>query len=63
MPKPINAGATIMPAAHMPVYAKNRGAFLAIINLSETPCDEMCNVLIRGKAGEVLQQIVDEVAS
>jgi NAD-dependent deacetylase len=53
----------VQPAAHMPVYAKNRGAFLAIINLSETPCDEMCNVLIRGKAGEVLQQIVDEVAS
>ncbi len=45
----------------MPVYAKNRGAFLAIINLSDTPCDDMCDVLIRGKAGDVLQQIVREV--
>lgn len=48
----------VQPAAHMPVYAKDHGAFLAIINLSETPCDEMCDVLIRGKAGDVLQQIL-----
>ena len=51
----------VQPAAHMPFYAKNNGAFLAIINLSETPCDEMCEVLIREKAGQVLQQIVKEV--
>ncbi len=51
----------VQPAAHMPVYAKNRGAFLAIINLSETPCDEMCDVRIRSKAGEVLQQIIDSL--
>jgi len=51
----------VQPAAHMPIYAKNSGAFLAIINLSDTPCDEMCNVLIRAKAGEVLQQIVEAV--
>ena len=50
----------VQPAATMPVYAKNHGAFLAIINLSDTPCDEMCDVLIRAKAGEVLQQIVKE---
>ena len=53
----------VQPAAHMPVYAKNGGAYLAIINLSDTPCDDMCNVLIRGKAGEVLQQIVEEVGT
>ena len=51
----------VQPAAHMPIYAKNRGAFLAIINLSQTPCDDMCDVLIRGKAGEILRQIVREV--
>jgi NAD-dependent deacetylase len=53
----------VQPAAHMPIYAKNGGAFLAILNLSDTPCDDMCNVLIRAKAGEVLQRIVDEVES
>ncbi len=51
----------VQPAAHMPYYAKNKGAFLAIINLSETPCDEMCDVLIRDKAGAVLQEIVQEL--
>jgi NAD-dependent deacetylase len=53
----------VQPAAHMPIYAKNSGAFLAIVNLSDTPCDGMCDVLIRDKAGNVLQQIVKEVES
>lgn len=52
----------VQPAAHMPYYAKNNGAFLAIINLSETPCDDMCDVLIRAKAGKVLQAIAAAVA-
>jgi len=51
----------VQPAAQMPVYAKTNGAFLTIINLSETPCDEMCDVLIREKAGKVLQEIVNTV--
>ena len=51
----------VQPAAHMPIYAKQNDAFLAIVNLSETPCDGMCDVLIRDKAGDVLQKIVQEV--
>jgi NAD-dependent deacetylase len=51
----------VQPAAHMPVYAKQNNAFLAIVNLSATPCDDVCNVLIRDKAGDVLQRIVREV--
>ena len=51
----------VQPADHMPIYAKDNGAFLAIINLSETPCDEMCDVLIREKAGKVLTEIVEAV--
>jgi NAD-dependent deacetylase len=45
----------------MPIYAKQNSAFLAIVNLSETPCDNICDVLIREKAGEVLQRIVEAV--
>ncbi len=44
----------VQPAAHMPVYAKQNNAFLAIVNLSDTPCDNMCDALIRDKAGKVL---------
>ena len=51
----------VQPAAHMPIYAKDSGAFLSIINLSETPCDRMCDVLIREKAGLALQEIVKAV--
>jgi NAD-dependent deacetylase len=51
----------VQPAALMPNYAKQRGAFLAIVNLSETPYDGMCHALIRGKAGETLTEIVAEV--
>ncbi|MBW1891914.1 MAG: NAD-dependent protein deacylase [Deltaproteobacteria bacterium] len=51
----------VQPAAHMPVYAKQNGAFLAIINLSETPCDAMSDVLISEKAGIVLQTIYEKV--
>ena len=51
----------VQPAALMPGYAKKSGAFLAIVNLSETPFDSKCDALIRGKAGEVLPAIIDEV--
>lgn len=58
-------GSTILvqPAAQMPHYAKNNGAFLAIINLSETPCDNICDVLIRSQAGTVLKKIVEQVSA
>ena len=49
----------VQPAAHMPIYARQNGAFLAIVNLSETPCDDMCDVRIRDKAGDVLQKVVE----
>ncbi len=61
----IVVGSTLLvqPAAHMPIHAKQGGAFLSIVNLSETPCDEMCDVLIRGKAGEVLAGVVERLSS
>lgn len=57
----IVVGSTLLvqPAALMPEYARNSGSFLVIINLSETPYDTVCNVLIREKAGKVLKKIAD----
>jgi len=59
----IVVGSTLLvqPAAHMPLYAKQNHAVLAIINLSETPCDDMCDVLITEKAGIVLDKILEVV--
>ena len=51
----------VQPAAQMPVYAKENGAFLAIVNLSDTPFDNQCDALIREKAGGVLQKILIEI--
>jgi NAD-dependent deacetylase len=48
----------VQPAAQMPYYAKNSGAFLAIINLSDTPCDSICDALVREKAGNALQELI-----
>ncbi|MBW2593840.1 MAG: sigma factor regulator FecR, partial [Deltaproteobacteria bacterium] len=45
----------------MPRYAQQAGAFLSIINLSKTPIDHMCDVLIRSKAGPVLSDIAARV--
>jgi NAD-dependent deacetylase len=54
-------GSTLLvnPAASMPYYVKDGGAFLAIVNLSDTPCDQICDILIRGKAGDILPKIVE----
>lgn len=61
----IVVGSTLLvqPAALMPVYARRSGAFLCIINLSDTPCDSICDVLIREKAGRALSAVVDAVGS
>jgi NAD-dependent deacetylase len=52
----------VQPAAQMPCFAKNNGAFMAIVNLSATPCDALFDVRIQDKAGRVLPRIVDALA-
>jgi NAD-dependent deacetylase len=56
-------GSTLLvhPAAAMPGYATQNSSFLVIVNLSETPYDDSADVLIQGKAGEVLPKIVTQV--
>ena len=49
-----NNDSLVQPAALMPNYVEQNGAYLVIVNLSKTPCDEIFDVLIQGKAGEVL---------
>lgn len=51
----------VQPAALMPVYAKQNGAYLVIINLSVTPCNKICDVLITEKAGSAMSQILEQV--
>ncbi|MFO7989290.1 MAG: SIR2 family NAD-dependent protein deacylase [Thermodesulfobacteriota bacterium] len=60
----IVVGSTLLvqPAALMPGYALDAGAFVAIINLSPTPYDNQCHVLIRENAGPVLADIAARVS-
>ncbi len=51
----------VQPASLLPGYAKRNGAFLAIINLSETPYDDSCDALVCDKAGDVLSLILETV--
>ncbi len=59
----IAVGSTLLvqPAASMPEYARSAGAFVVIINLSDTPFDAKCNMVIREKAGPVLETLAYEI--
>ncbi len=49
---------SVYPAARIPLTARQRGAMLVIVNLTPTPHDRIADVVIRGRVGEVLPQIV-----
>ena len=55
-------GSTLLvtPASDLPCTALDNGAALIILNLGETPLDQLASVRITGKAGELLPQIVRE---
>ena len=53
----IGSSLEVAPANYFPVKAKNSGARLAIINLEPTHLDDMADILIPGKTGEVLQEL------
>jgi len=51
----------VQPAALLPDIARRSGAFLAIVNLSDTPYDAVCDICIREKAGDILPRIAEMV--
>ena len=50
----VGTSAIIYPAAALPAAAKRAGAFLVEVNPEETPLSEICDVTLRGAAGELL---------
>ncbi|MDX9800734.1 MAG: Sir2 family NAD-dependent protein deacetylase [Spirochaetia bacterium] len=55
----VAAGSTLIvyPAAALPQLAADNGAFTAVINLSETPFDERCDLLINEKISAVMGKL------
>jgi len=59
----IGSSLVVYPAAYIPTYAAGAGAALAIVNLMDTPLDHEAEVVIRGKAGEIMPGVMDHVRS
>jgi NAD-dependent protein deacetylase/lipoamidase len=57
----IGSTLTVYPAAYIPTYAGEAGAKLAIVNLTPTPFDNYAAVVIRGKAGEIMSEVMEKV--
>jgi NAD-dependent deacetylase len=57
----IGSSLVVYPAAYMPLYAKQSGAGLVIVNWTPTPADRIADVVIHAAAGEVMERIVADL--
>jgi NAD-dependent deacetylase len=57
----IGSSLVVYPAAYMPMYAKEAGAKLVIINNTPTAFDDAADVVIHDSAGLVMEKIMVEV--
>ena len=57
----VGSSLVVYPAAYMPLHAKDAGATLAIVNLTETPHDGQADLVIRGSAASVLSEVIARV--
>ncbi|RJP74192.1 MAG: NAD-dependent deacylase [Candidatus Zixiibacteriota bacterium] len=56
----IGSSLVVYPAAQIPLIAKTSGARLALVNDEPTPADDLADWIVRGKAGEVMPELVRE---
>jgi len=57
----VGSSLQVYPAAGIPRLARQHGARLCIINAEPTPFDDVATVVVHGKAGEVLPEIVRRI--
>jgi NAD-dependent deacetylase len=57
----VGSSLVVYPAAYMPLYAKQAGAGLVIVNLSATQVDKIADVVIHSSAGQVMRRVLMEV--
>jgi NAD-dependent deacetylase len=59
----VGTSAEVQPAATMPHIAKNAGAKVVEINISETPfTGNVSDYIIKGPAGEILERLLNKVS-
>jgi NAD-dependent deacetylase len=59
----VGSSLVVYPAADVPLVAMRSGAQLIVINAEPTPLDELAAVVVRGKSGEVLPEIVELIGA
>ncbi|MBO8181474.1 MAG: NAD-dependent deacylase [Archaeoglobus sp.] len=57
----IGTSAVVQPAASIPLITKRKGGKIVEINPDSTPLTSIADISIRGKAGEVLTAVFDEI--
>ena len=57
----VGSSLQVYPAASLPFIAKDSGAKLIMINMDPTDSDWLFDVVVHGKAGEILPRIVEKV--
>lgn len=55
----IGCGLEVFPAASLPGYARRNRAKLIFVNLAATAYDEMADLVLSGKAGEIMPEVVE----
>ncbi|MGH7279512.1 MAG: Sir2 family NAD-dependent protein deacetylase [Candidatus Rokuibacteriota bacterium] len=54
----VGSSLVVYPAAYLPLHARQAGATLVIVNLTPTPHDVEADLVIRGKAGDVMSAVL-----
>jgi NAD-dependent deacetylase len=57
----VGSSLAVYPAAYVPRHARDAGATLVIVNLTPTPCDGRADLVVRGRASEVLAALVRDL--
>jgi NAD-dependent deacetylase len=56
----IGSSLVVQPAATLPLHAKQAGARLILVNLSDTPYDSLIDIIVKGKATQAMRSIMTE---
>jgi NAD-dependent deacetylase len=57
----LGSSLVVYPAAYVPRHAKRAGATLVIVNLEPTPLDREADLVLRARAGAVMDAVLDRV--
>ncbi|MGA9049098.1 MAG: Sir2 family NAD-dependent protein deacetylase [Dehalococcoidia bacterium] len=57
----IGSTLVVYPAAYIPLYARDAGAKIVIINIGSTPMDPTAAICVEAKAGEIMTSVMHHV--